>query len=72
MYDYIIIGSGFAGAVVAQKMAEKGKKVLILEKRDHIGGNCYDENDEHGIVLLPYEITLLSNLKSKIMIWYQV
>lgn len=43
MYDYIIIGSGFAGAVVAQKMAEKGKKVLILEKRDHIGGNCYDE-----------------------------
>jgi UDP-galactopyranose mutase len=54
MYDYIIIGSGFAGAVVAQKMAEKGKKVLILEKRDHIGGNCYDENDEHGILIHKY------------------
>lgn len=54
MYDYIIIGAGFAGAVVAQKMAEKGKKVLILEKRDHIGGNCYDENDEHGILIHKY------------------
>lgn len=54
MYDYIIIGSGFAGAVVAQKMAEKGKKVLILEKRDHIGGSCYDENDEHGILIHKY------------------
>lgn len=54
MYDYIIIGSGFAGAVVAQKMAEKGKKVLILEKRDYIGGNCYDENDEHGILIHKY------------------
>lgn len=54
MYDYIIIGCGFAGAVVAQKMAEKGKKVLILEKRGHIGGNCYDENDEHGILIHKY------------------
>lgn len=35
-------------------MAEKGKKVLILEKRDHIGGNCYDENDEHGILIHKY------------------
>lgn len=54
MYDYIIIGCGFAGAVVAQKMAEKGKKVLILEKRGHIGGNCYDENDDHGILIHKY------------------
>ena len=54
MYDYIIIGCGFAGAVVAQKMAEKGKKVLILEKRGHIGGNCYDENDKHGILIHKY------------------
>lgn len=54
MYDYIIIGCGFAGAVVAQKMAEKGKKVLIVEKRNHIGGNCYDENDEHGILIHKY------------------
>lgn len=54
MYDYIIIGCGFAGAVVAQKMAEKGRKVLILEKRGHIGGNCYDENDGHGVLIHKY------------------
>ena len=54
MYDYIIIGSGFAGAVVAEGMATQGKKVLIIEKRDHIGGNCYDEYDEHGILIHKY------------------
>ena len=51
MYDVIVIGSGFAGAVVADKMAKAGKKVLVLEKRNHIGGNCYDEYDEHGILI---------------------
>ena len=54
MYDYIIIGSGFAGAVVAEGVAAKGKKVLIIEKRPHIGGNCYDENDEYGILIHKY------------------
>ena len=54
MYDCIIIGSGFAGAVVANKMAETGKKVLVIEKRNHIGGNCYDTLDEHGILIHKY------------------
>lgn len=54
MYDYIIIGSGFAGAVVARNMADLGKKVLIIEKRSHIGGNCYDEYDENGILIHKY------------------
>ena len=54
MYDVIVIGSGFAGAVVADKMAKAGKKVLVLEKRNHIGGNCYDEYDEHGILIHKY------------------
>ena len=38
-YDVIIIGSGFAGATLARKFAENNQKVLILEKRNHIGGN---------------------------------
>lgn len=54
MYDYVIIGSGFAGAVVARNVADLGKKVLIIEKRSHIGGNCYDENDENGILIHKY------------------
>ena len=55
MYDCIIIGSGIAGAAAARILAEEqGKKVLVLEKKHHIGGNCYDEKDEHGILIHKY------------------
>ncbi len=55
MYDSIVIGCGFAGAVVARELAEKkGKKVLIIDKRDHVGGNCYDKYDEYGILIHQY------------------
>ncbi len=54
MFDSIIIGAGVAGSVAARELAEAGKKVLVLEKRDHIGGNCYDEKDEHGILIHKY------------------
>lgn len=54
MFDSVIIGAGVAGSVAARELAEAGKKVLVLEKRDHIGGNCYDEKDEHGILIHKY------------------
>ena len=51
MFDYIIIGAGFAGSVIAEKIANVlNKKVLIIEKRNHIGGNCYDERIENILV----------------------
>lgn len=46
MYDYLIVGAGLAGAVFARCMADKGKKCIILEKRDHIAGNIYSEKIE--------------------------
>ncbi|MBR9706373.1 UDP-galactopyranose mutase [Candidatus Pacearchaeota archaeon] len=49
-YDVVVVGSGFAGSVIAEQLASTGKSVLILDKRDHIGGNCYDYN--HGNILI--------------------
>ena len=54
MFDSVIIGAGVAGCVAARELAESGRKVLVLEQRDHIGGNCYDEKDEHGILIHKY------------------
>lgn len=43
-YDYVIVGSGLFGAVFAREMTNAGKKCLVIEKKPHIGGNCYTEN----------------------------
>lgn len=43
-YDYLIVGAGFFGAVVARELCDRGKAVLVVDKRKHIGGNCYTEN----------------------------
>lgn len=54
-YDYVVVGCGFAGSVVAQKLAEEGnKKVLIIDKRNHLGGNAYDCIDEAGVLIHKY------------------
>jgi len=55
MYDVIIIGSGFAGSVLAERLANNlDKKVLVIEKRNHIGGNMYDFFDEAGVLQHKY------------------
>lgn len=54
-YDYLIVGAGFSGAVLAERIASQlDKKVLIIDSREHIGGNCYDETDQHGINIHKY------------------
>jgi UDP-galactopyranose mutase len=55
MFDYLVVGAGFAGAVVAERMARLfGKKVVIVEKRDHVGGNAYDHLDAAGVLVHRY------------------
>jgi UDP-galactopyranose mutase len=55
MYDYLIVGAGFAGSVLAERLARgSGKKVLLVDRRAHIGGNAYDHYDEHGILVHKY------------------
>lgn len=54
-YQAIVIGAGLSGAVMAERMASQlGWKVLVLEQRDHLGGNCFDEYDEHGVLIHRY------------------
>ena len=53
-YDVIVVGCGLSGAVIARQYAEKKKKVLIWDRRKHIGGNMYDYVNEHGILVHMY------------------
>ncbi len=54
-YDYLVVGAGFAGAVLAERLASvMGKRVLIIDKRDHVGGNTYDFHDDAGILIHKY------------------
>lgn len=48
-YDVLVVGAGFAGATISRKMAEKGKKVLLIDKREHIAGNMYECFDTNGV-----------------------
>jgi len=55
MYNTIIVGAGYAGLVVAERLASKAdQKVLVIEQRQHIGGNAYDRFDEHGVLIHEY------------------
>lgn len=55
MGKIVVVGTGFSGAVIARKLAEEcNKSVTVVEKRSHIGGNMYDEKDEHNIMVQKY------------------
>jgi UDP-galactopyranose mutase len=55
MFDYLIVGAGFAGSVLAERLANVSeKKVLIVDQRDHIGGNAYDYYNRDGILIHKY------------------
>ena len=55
MFDYLVVGAGFAGATIAERLAaHAGKTVLICDKRPHIAGNAYDHYDEAGVLVHKY------------------
>src|SRR5687768_10895978 len=55
MFDYLVVGAGFAGSTIAERLAaHSGKRVLICDKRPHIGGNAYDHHDDAGILVHRY------------------
>lgn len=54
MLDVLVVGAGFSGSVAARQLAEAGRRVMVIDKRPHIGGNAYDRLDMHGIRIHPY------------------
>src|SRR5205823_14365394 len=55
MFDYLIVGGGFAGATLAERLASQcEKKILLIDRRLHIGGNAYDHYNEDGLLVHKY------------------
>jgi UDP-galactopyranose mutase len=53
-FDYLVVGAGFSGSVIAERLASSGKKVLVVDRRTHIAGNAYDHYDRAGILVHKY------------------
>src|SRR5919112_2047731 len=55
MFDWLIVGAGFAGSVLAERLArERSERILLIDRRNHVGGNAYDRHDSAGILIHQY------------------
>jgi len=68
MYDFLIVGSGFFGSICAYELNKKGHKVCVIDKRDHIGGNCYTSNRD-GINVHEYGPHIFHTSNEKVWGW---
>jgi UDP-galactopyranose mutase len=67
--NYLVVGAGFSGAVIARELAEAGNKVWVLESRDHVAGNAYDYVNEHGIRVHKYGPHLFHTSNKAVFDW---
>lgn len=67
-YDYLIVGSGFFGSICAYELSKSGKKVLVIDSRKHIGGNCYTENKD-GINVHEYGPHIFHTSNEEVWKW---
>lgn len=67
--DILVVGAGFAGAVAARSLADKGARVRVLDKRPHIGGNAYDRSDANGVLIHPYGPHIFHTNSDQVVNW---
>ena len=68
-FDVLAVGAGYAGAVAARALAERGKRVLVLERRPHIGGNAYDRLDDAGVLIHQYGPHIFHTNNKEVFHW---
>ena len=67
-YDLLVVGAGYAGSILAERVAaERGHRVLVVDRRDHIAGNAYDHLDEHGVLVHRYGPHLFHTNSGKVV-----
>lgn len=66
-YDVLITGAGMTGAVAAAQLVAVGARVLVIDQRNHVGGNCYDVLDDHGICIHPYGPHIFHTSKAEVV-----
>ena len=67
--DILIVGAGYAGAVAARALADRGKRVLVLERRPHVGGNAYDRLDSAGVLIHQYGPHIFHTNDKRVFDW---
>lgn len=67
-YDFLIVGSGFFGSICARELTDKGYKCVVIDKRDHIGGNCYTSNNS-GINIHEYGPHIFHTSNDEVWEW---
>lgn len=65
--DVLVVGAGFSGAVTAERLANHGLQVLLIDKRPHVGGNAFDTTDEHGVLIHRYGPHIFHTNSSRII-----